>query len=185
MFAFSNKSIWPLQCVINSLPFDLKKKHVLLHTLRFGKSKPRVETYLKPFVDEITHLHDNDFTWLDKSGEEHVSKCVAVVAVYDAVARCMLQKFKQFNGFFGCGFCEQEGTRRAKGRGTMQVYPQTENIPEVRTHTSIAHYATIVATNDRDSVRGMKSAGPLLLLPKCDIINGLCQTSCAVFAWVL
>ena len=172
VFASSNKSIWPLQCVINELPFDMRKKHILLHTLWFGQSKPRVDTYLKPFVDEINTLHDNGLTWLDKTGEEHVSKCAAIVAVCDAVARCILQRFKQFNGFFGCGFCEQEGSRIAKGRGTVQVYPQTEYIPNARTHASTVHYASVVATSDRDSEMGVKGASPLLLLPKFDIIKG-------------
>ena len=168
--------------VINELSFDMRKKHILLHTLWFGQSKPRVDTYLKPFVDEINTLHDNGFTWLDKTGEEHVSKCAAIVAVCDAVARCMLQMFKQFNGFFGCGFCEQEGSRIAKGRGTVQVYPQTEYIPKyipnARTHASTVHYASVVATSDRDSVRGVKGASPLLLLPKFDIINARLHAQC-------
>ena len=47
VFKSSSFSIWPLQCVINELPYKLQREHVMLVGLWFGQSKPRIDTFLK------------------------------------------------------------------------------------------------------------------------------------------
>ena len=68
-----------------------------------------VSPMISPFVDEVNEFYDNGFTWRDRNNREHVTMCAAVVSVCDAVARSMLQSFKQYIGFFGCCFYEALG----------------------------------------------------------------------------
>jgi hypothetical protein len=44
-FNSSCKSIWPLQCVVNELPYNVRRKHVLLNGLWFGFAKPVMQTF--------------------------------------------------------------------------------------------------------------------------------------------
>src|SRR5271156_6812834 len=63
IFKSSSCSIWPILCTINELPPFLRRSHVLLASLWFGSSKPKMENFLEPFVNELIELNSNGFTW--------------------------------------------------------------------------------------------------------------------------
>ena len=172
VFSSSGFSILPILCTINELPDSRKSEHIILHTLWFGKKKPRPDTFLKPFVTEMICLHDEGFNW-QIDGHVQVSKAVATLVVADGVARPMVQFMMQYNGAFGCGFCEHEGKVVVRGNGHSRVYPLEEDLPPRRTHRSTVAYARIALASGKPS-RGVKGASPLLLLPCFDIIRGFC-----------
>lgn len=135
VFKSSNVSMWPIQCTINELSPKLRRENVLLTGLWFGPGKPEPSVFLKPFVDELNDLAHNGFTWMKlNTALPTVSKVFTLICTCDSVARCALQNVKQYNGKFGWAWCQQEGERVAKGRGTVQVYPFLEEPAEDRTH---------------------------------------------------
>ena len=172
VFSSSGFSIWPIFCTINELPDSRKSENIILHTLWFGKKKPRPDTFLKPFVDEMIRLHDEGFNWI-LDGRVRVSKVVATLVVADGVARPMVQFMSEYNGRFGCGFCEHEGKVVVRGNGHSRVYPLEEDLPPRRTHKNTVAYARIAVASGKP-YRGVKGASPLLLLPCFDIIRGFC-----------
>lgn len=173
VFNSSKTSIWPILCTINELPFVDRCKNVLLHSLWFGKGKPQVKSFFTPFIREIQKLGDTGFCWKDETGSEHHTKVTAKICICDAVARAMVQNFKQFNGEFGCGFCYHKGDMVQKGRGFTRVYPVQIAGCDLRHMAETLQLAELVMENGNDqSQRGVKGPSPLILLPSFDIIKG-------------
>jgi len=171
-FNSSTRSIWPLQCVINELPYHIRRLQVLLTGLLFGLSKPSIHTFLKPFVEQCRRLEDDGFAWYDS-----VSKCMKVTRVFtvicscDSVARSLLQNIKQFNGMFGCAWCLHPGVavNNDSGGPPKRVYPAQLYPP--RSHKQYIEDAQFVLDNG-EMRNGVKGANPLLLIKNFDIVHG-------------
>ena len=61
----------------------------------------------------------------------------------DLPAKALVQNFVQYNGEYGCGFCEQPGrSLRTDNGGTVRVFPYLVDSPkgERRTTTVCADY---------------------------------------------
>ena len=167
IYKSTNYSMWPVQCIVNELPIQLRKKHLLLAGLWFGSVKPFVHTFLKPFVTHFNHLSESGFAW-SKGGNTIRTYVHVLVVCADAVARCMLQGIKQFNGEYGCSWCLNPGQVVEKGRGNVRIYDSAKY--EMRTHkTFISHAQQSI---DSDSAFGVVYATPLLLLKGFNIVKG-------------
>jgi len=173
IFHSSKFSVWPLLLSINELNFDEKAKHIVICCLWFGNAKPNVDTFLEPFTIQARRLSHKGFQWKDSSGRIHISKVAFPLLVADAPARAMLTNFMQYNGFYGCGFCEHEGKRVPKGDGTVQVYPLVHPMPPNRTHGKSYEQAQTATVSFRQHVGGVKGMSLLYLLPFFDIIKGV------------
>lgn len=71
-------------------------------------------------------------------------KAYVVGCTCDLPAKAMVQNFIQFNGFYGCGYCEQEGsTMRTQAGGNVHVflYETTSPSGPVRTTAKSKQYA--------------------------------------------
>ncbi|XP_047139860.2 uncharacterized protein LOC124815310 isoform X2 [Hydra vulgaris] len=170
-FRSSIKSIWPLQCVINELPFNIRRKHVLLTGLWFG-AKPKINTFLKVFVEECSKLASTGFLWFNKAQNKNiVSKVYCLVCSCDSSARCVLQNIKQFNGKYGCSWCLNPGIAISNSNGgppkrvfDNQLYPS-------RTLNGFVDDVRYLVENG-EIRNGVKGASPLLLIPYFNIIDG-------------
>ena len=110
VFKSSKSSMWPVLCMINELPFKMRKDNVVLTALWFGlKHKIDMSIFLKPFVDECNALSSTGLQWTHTTGVEKISHVFPLVCSVDSVARPALQKMVQFNEFYGCPFCKQRG----------------------------------------------------------------------------
>ena len=172
-FNSSSKSIWPLQCVINELPFHIRRLHILLTGLWFFSSKPNIHTFLKPFVEECIKLEKVGFTWFDKvSNSVKQTKVFTIIGSCDSVARALLQNIKQFNGRFGCSWCVNPGVciQSESGGPPKRVY-NSELYPG-RSHSQYIDDAKFAVQNGRETRHGVKGANPLLLINSFNIIDG-------------
>ncbi len=108
VFNSSNVSMWPASLMINELPAKMKKKFLMLIALWLGKGKPNCKLLFENLVDQIKLLSQTGFQWTFRN--KKVSSTVDVIAVIaDSVARAPIQNCLQFNGFFGCSWCEDPG----------------------------------------------------------------------------
>ncbi|XP_063959922.1 uncharacterized protein LOC135155125 [Lytechinus pictus] len=170
VFKSSNYSIWPIQIVVNELPADMRRKHVLFCGLWFGLSKPDMSALLAPLVSESEQLADG-FDWIDPVSTNTVhSKVFLLTSACDSVARPALRNCKQFNGMFGCDWCLHPGEVVEKGRGTMRCYPYIDPEPPTRSQEQWEEDVT-TATPD-NAVNGVKGPSLLLFLPLFNIITG-------------
>lgn len=171
VFKSSSKSFWPLHCVIADLPPLLRKKFQILTLLWFGV-KPVMNTFLRPFCAELQDLARNGLKWRHpETGQLVVSYIKAPLSSVDAVARAMLQGIRQFNGTFGCSFCEHPGKScQLPTKGRVHVY-----LPG-RSHTqrngSRMRRQAAEATRKGVAVKGVKGPTVLNLIPSFDCSMG-------------
>lgn len=173
VFQFSKFSIWPILCCVNEIPPESRDKHVLLCALWFGNKKPDMLCFFKPFVEECVSLSEDGFEWQHPS--DHLLRRIKVHAlccVCDAVARPLLQNFKQFNGEYGCGICLHPGVQTRKGKGNTRVYTCPDEKPSDRNHKTTVKIGQI-AEREGKSILGIKGPSALTHLPMFDLINGM------------
>lgn len=164
-------SVWPLQFTINELPFIHRKDNVLVAGLWFGDKSPKMNTFLKPFIDECCDLAQNPFQWSDSSGTVHSSKVFCLIGSSDAVARPLLRNCKKFNGECGCDWCLHPGMNVKKGGGSMRSYPYDETVQVARSKEMFEDDAE-QAELSKSPVNGVKGKSLLSSLPVFDIVFG-------------
>lgn len=103
----------------------------IFYSIRFGEGKAQIQRYFTPFIHRHQKLRDTGFCWKDENSSEHHTRVTAKIRICDAVAREMVQNFKQFNGEFGCGLCYHNWEMVQKSK-VSQFYPL--QIPETWRH---------------------------------------------------
>ncbi|XP_039681438.1 uncharacterized protein LOC120574969 isoform X1 [Perca fluviatilis] len=158
-------SIWPLQFIINELPYTQRQENVIVAGLWFGPKPPKMNTFLKPFIDECRDLAHNPFQWSDSNGTVHHSKVFSLIFSSDAIARPLLRNCKQFNGEYGCDWCLHPGMMVKKGNGNMRSYPYDEEKQVARSNDTFKNNAT-------QAKKGVKGLSLLCELPFFDVVFG-------------
>jgi hypothetical protein len=167
VFKSSRYSIWPIQSSVNELPPYLRGKHILLNGLWFGNRKPAMNTFLKPFIEECTHLENNGLTIKDESQPR---KIFAMVLSADSPARAIVKNCKQFNGKHGCDWCESPG-EMIDGGAPTRYYPY-RGPPTMRTAAKQAQYA-LKSIRKNEVVKGVKGPSVIGILPTFDPVRGV------------
>lgn len=163
LYESSGYSIWPLLLQINELPQKVRTKHMVLAGLWFGPTKPNMNTFLKPYVEQMNVLSSAGFQWTDSEGNIQKVRLFPGPCSVDTVARAMVMNMSQFNGSHGCGWCMHEGEVVRKGNGHVRVYPVVSPRPAPRTHQSFLDYAAEAETT-MEPKYGVKGASVLFLL---------------------
>ncbi|XP_011883777.1 PREDICTED: uncharacterized protein LOC105570935 [Vollenhovia emeryi] len=65
--------------------------------------------FLSPFLKELNQLYKSGFSWKAPNGEKIHSKLMVFNCIVDSVAKPLVQCIKQFNGYWGCGYCYHPG----------------------------------------------------------------------------
>lgn len=169
VFVSSRYSIWPLQVMVNELPYAIRRKNIFLGGLWFGDSKPDMNTFLKPFVTEMNTLSDTGFKW-GTENDSHTSRVFVTTCSCDSVARCLVQNVTQFNGWCGCNWCLSQGEVVSVGRGHARVYSMENQLPVKRNKTSHIEHARTAVQQDKPCM-GVKGPSILFLLMYFDIVN--------------
>ncbi|XP_028416230.1 uncharacterized protein LOC114540149 [Dendronephthya gigantea] len=165
VFNSSNFSIWPLQAFINELPSHLRSKNILLLGLWFGQ-KPNMNIFLIPFVEECRKLETEGFVF---GNELHRRRVFALLLSADSPARAIVRNVKQFNGEYGCDWCEFEGLPVATTGPPVRYYPY--RMPVVmRSARKQAAYA--LQSTAAKPVKGVKGVSVADMLPSFDTVRG-------------
>jgi len=149
VFKCSKFSIWPLYFVIPELSYKnrVKRENIILAGLWFGPLKPKVNTFLNPFHSELDKFKRDGYL-LNLPNQQTVRVRGALLCgTCDLPAKCIFQRFTQYNGFFGCSRCMQKGERFWLGeRSSIQVYPFTPN-QAPRNNADIERYARVAVAS--------------------------------------
>ncbi|XP_042144330.1 uncharacterized protein LOC120848781 [Ixodes scapularis] len=159
VFEKSTYDIWPIQCQIIQLDPSMRKANMLMPAIWFGHTKPNMSALLEPFTRELQELALG-FPCI-RDGKTVNTRVFAVVCSVDAVARSAVKNCKQFNGYFGCGWCYHPGGSH---------YPYLDPAPEQRSeeaHTLEAEEGTPGAP-----VNGVKGPSLIMKLPRFNPIDG-------------
>lgn len=133
------------------------------------KVEPDMNLFLKPFVDEANDLSNKGLEW--KLGEETItSKFIPLCACFDSVARCKVLNMKQYNGKYGCTFCEHP-TKTIK---KYCKFPMLACVPKGRTDKSIKNQMVLASTKEHtEDVKGVWGASQLMNLNYFDLVGGM------------
>lgn len=162
-FKSSKYSIWPIYLMINEIPIQERMNNLITCGMWFGKSKPEMTSFLKPFSEKMKELSTTGINCTLKDKQCNI-KAFPLVAVVDSVARAPMQGIKQFNGKYGCNWCLHTGGGKK--------YPLCKEPPERRNHQKHLEYLKQVCSEDTDDIFGVMYGTPLLLLESFDIIDG-------------
>jgi hypothetical protein len=188
LFRNSTNSLWPIRLKINELPEKLSSRSIIVGALWFGPVKPKMHSYLNPFITAVNSINTaGGIKWKHPMTQmEMQSKAFLIYCCADSPARCMLQGMQQFNGEFGCSWCEHKGEICKKGRGHVRVFP-LEACAVKRTHASIIQHATeSINLPNVKHVMGVKTLSPVVLLSHFDMTRSFTVDSMhAVFLGVV
>ncbi|XP_058796935.1 uncharacterized protein LOC131667501 [Phymastichus coffea] len=121
VFESSSFSIWPIQIIINELPFKVRTSKPIVCGLWFGRNKPDMNMYFEPFVNQMNAFSDEGII-CNIRDTKHTIYVYAICSCDDSVARAPMQGVTQFNGYFGCNWCLHPGYYIAVGRGGSVKY---------------------------------------------------------------
>ena len=176
VFESSKYSVWLIQIQLNEIPINVRIKSPILCGLWFGKSKPDMKIFLKPFVEEMNHLSDNGIE-CNIQGEQKVIFPFAIVCCADSVARAPMQGLHQFNGENGCNWCLHPGKHEKTGNSWK--YSAKDGRYDDRLHDeSVEDMKKIEElkkqpNNKTKHINGFISITVLEKLKKLDIIDGM------------
>ena len=162
----SKMSLWPIFITVNELPPEKQATYMMLHSLWFG-AKPNPGAFFHPLINEINEINEHGLNVTLKNGEMVTIKLRVLMGIMDAPARAHMQNIKQFNGIFGCGYCEQKGESID---GAIR-FPLLDEMAILKTHITVMEYARQAVEND-SAVKGVKGFSPLKKFEDFDIVRG-------------
>ena len=174
IFKSSKFAIWPIQININEVPFHERNKP-LTFALWFGHDKPKMTSFLKPFVETINLLSEEGISCKINNEVRNI-KLYSLCCCVDTVARAPMQGLIQFNGYYSCNWCLHPGEMVPHRRGYAMKYPILDEEPELRTEVGTLNHLR-VTLETLSPTFGVKNVSPLIELKKFDIINGFVPDS--------
>ncbi|XP_023246621.1 uncharacterized protein LOC111643284 [Copidosoma floridanum] len=87
----------------------------------------------------------------------------------DSVARCGMLNMKQFNGLYGCTYCEHP-TEAVNG---VRKYPIQHSPPPERSDSSIKNQMVMAYESNAKDIKGVKGPSSLMNLRYFDLVNGM------------
>ncbi|XP_046401540.1 uncharacterized protein LOC124167605 [Ischnura elegans] len=162
VFKSSNAQLRPLLFTVAELKPSVRNCNVLVAGLWFGKRKPKMSTFLQPFVESLQLLESIGVFWTHPITKEVViSRAIAPLCTVDSQARAPLQNISQWNGEYGCFRCEQNG------EGFPRTYPYKAQFPELRKDSTMRQQAT--EASDKRRVFGVRGPSCVASVPKLDL----------------
>ncbi|KAE8741282.1 hypothetical protein FOCC_FOCC013204 [Frankliniella occidentalis] len=178
----SNVSIWPLEFVIAELPPHLRYKYVLISGIWIDESKPNMNSYLKPFVEEISLLNTKGVQWVHpKSQVVHQTSVTVPLFIADAPARAQLQNILSHGGKHCCNICEQKmkklpaeplqpGVKRKKRRRvfTFEEEAVLRTADRMKSQAKQSRKRQRLEGGELKAIKGVKGRSIVESLPGCD-----------------
>ncbi|KAJ8678001.1 hypothetical protein QAD02_013788 [Eretmocerus hayati] len=166
-----NYSIWPIQAIINELPYRVRTASPVTCGICFRKDKPDMQIFLRKFVLSMNNLSVEGIPC--KAADEIVNvKVYCPRGCVDSMASGSMQGMKLCTGYFGCNWCLHPGLYVGPGPGRKGAfkYVVSDDIPE-RTGTETKKHMREAAGSTQD-ISGVKNASWLIHLFYFNIILG-------------
>lgn len=159
-------SIWPLQFHVNEISASerFKRRNMILTAIAYGDT-PDMNTFLRPFVEEINQINASGGISFYINGLEEKLLVFPITFTLDSVAKCDVMRKIQFNGRPGCPYCYHKGTKII---GNIYRYCTCDNT-SIRTNENTRD-AMVNAYRSGLSVRGYKGISPLYGFDFLDLV---------------
>ncbi|EFN72294.1 hypothetical protein EAG_11530, partial [Camponotus floridanus] len=127
--------------------------------------------FLQPFVEEANYLSSIGVKWKADNVHTVRSRFIPTCHCVDSKERWKLLNMTQYNGYFGCTFCDILGVSINSGI-RYPILPNPEmNVPQLRTNESILQNM-IAAYHIGTPVKGVKGPAALMNLHHYGLLSG-------------
>ncbi len=167
VFGSVKHSIWPIYLSIVSLPphLRMRKDFIMLAGVWFGPTKPDMEVILKPVLEEVDRINTLGLDVETPNGGKTIGVKL-LLSMFDLPAKSMAVNMKQFNGRYGCLYCEHPG--ETLFRGCLIYKPDIRC--SLRTHDTLKINAER-ALESGEAEKGIK--GPSVLSPYLNVVDDI------------
>ena len=181
VFSSSKIQMWPVYLMVNELPIAQRKlkENLLLYGIWIGVNKPMMWSYLKPLKEQMSTLYEG-ISCTDSEGKDMTTHAVILSCVCDLPAKSLVCNNTQFNGKFGCWYCEQQGKSwlTVKGHTTIFPFDKDNHKGPARTPETIKRDADIASEKIRGgkknvSEKGIKGNGWFQYMERFNLVNGM------------
>ncbi|KAK3915739.1 RING finger protein Z [Frankliniella fusca] len=166
----SKKEGWLLMITPVEVPPHLSESFTTVVAVWYDEVKPRGNTFLKPFCEQVASLKESGVKWTHPETQvDHRSDVKVTLVIADAPARAMCQNLMLFNSKNGCNICEISTRKsgRIPGKRRIRIYRYVHD-PQLRTNERMQAQA-IEATETGRPCKGVKGPSVLSLIPSLDI----------------
>ena len=174
VFKSTKSSLWPMLYTINELPFHdrVRRENILISGLWCGDCHPNMLSFLSPQMETLNHLKVKGV----RINEDICIRAMVLCGSCDLPAKASVLNFQPFNAFYGCPKCLQRGeTVFTENSGNVRCFPFQESNPSgpLRTHHQTMKDAkSVLLSENKKPINGVKGPSALMLLPDYDIICG-------------
>ena len=169
VYESSTFSIWPIYLMLNEIPLEYRFKSIIVSGLYFGKHKPDMNTFLRPFVNTMNKLLEKGISCTIKNEKKNIY-LYSLVGAVDGEARYDMNGTTRSNGNLGCDWCMHPGHYHD---GCL-LY--TYDLPKhpLRDQESFLNNILEAAASE-NTIDGIKYASALSFLENFDFVNGMVQ----------
>jgi len=174
VFKSTKSSLWPVLYTINELPFHdrMKKENILISGLWYGECHPNMLTFLSPQMETLNDIKINGV----EINDQVLIKGMVLCGTFDMPAKASVLNFLQFNAFYGCPKCLQEGeTEKTDKGGNVRCFPFSPANPTGPCRTSSGTFdkaKKVISSSSKEPIYGVKGPSALMLLSDFDMIRG-------------
>ena len=156
LFKSSRQSFWPILLAVTSLPpgIRMNAENIILAGIWQGPVKPPMELILSPVLDKIDFIKTEGIPVSTPVGLRTVRACL-LLAVFDLPAKAMATNMTQYNGYYSCTYCLDEGEHVSR---RQLFYPEDEHEPRTNDHLTDSAEE---AEESRTAVFGVKGKSVL------------------------
>ena len=137
-------NLWPIQCFVVELPTKLR------YTYWFVVFPALLKVFQEKFVSELEQLQHGQVKVGGELANISVERIVLHGHFADLIAKAPSLCFCQFNGKSGCSICLHPGERIQQGKGSIQIYPYTNQLPPQRTHAQTLVKNTYITIREKN-----------------------------------
>ena len=159
-----SKSLWPIQCTIAEIPPPIRDRidATMVLGVWLGGSHPHRDLFWRDVVDQIRLLYNNGIIVENNEGQNFKFRVRCQLITFDLPALAHSCNIIQFNGYYGCPFCDLRGIAIQR----QVFYPFSPTSSKLKTDKEYSRYST----NDRSILNNIGIKGPtpltdILILP--------------------
>lgn len=171
LYRYKNCSYWPFHAVLLDLtPYERNTfENYILLGLWASRKKPTWEIFVS---DYLKYFPFNEVITINLGTKQIDIILKLHTATFDLPAQASILNKTQYNGRFGCLFCNLPGVQFRVGNGSARKYP---SVGEIYSDEEFARIATI-AHNTKETLFGIKGISALhgyMSIPSHIVIDSL------------
>lgn len=165
---------------INELPYKvlMMRENMILAGLWFGKQKPSMSTFLKPFKQTMLEFYKR-IEIISADRGSFVCRGFLLAGTADLPARSLICNSVQYNGSFGCWKCLQNRKTAKVGKGHTHVFPfcrdDLKGPPQTKGNVvqDAQEIFQLKQTKNIQNLHGVKGPSWLLLFPDFSVVDDI------------